>query len=416
MRESSKLEYKEAISNSFLKTVSAYANYGTGDIVFGVADDGRTVGIANPEKTCLDIENRINDSLDPVPEYTMKIDQKTGVITLTVFEGLYKPYLYKAKAYRRNDSATVPVDRLALGRLVLEGQNSSFEELPAKNQSLTFHTLETKLKDALHLAEVTRDTWKTLELYKDGTGFNHAGELLADTNDFCGIDIVRFGENINILLDRETFARRSVLTQYEQAVALYKKYYQYERIEGSYRKTVVLVPEAAFREAIANALVHRAWDVDAHINVAMFPDKIEITSPGGLPKGLREEDYRRGGISVLRNRILGGVFFRLHMIEAFGTGIRRIHEAYRNSAPLPAFSVTEDTIQITLPTAKETDTFTEDERKVYEVVKGRTVSSTEVAEKTNFGKTKTITLLKKLTSDGFIRTTGKGRGTKYTGT
>ena len=131
MRESKYLEYKESVTNTFLKTVSAYANYGSGEIVFGIADDGQIIGIDDPEKTCLDIENRINDSVDPVPEYTLSINGKTSVITLRVMEGIHKPYLYKAKAYRRNDSATIPVDRLELSRLVLEGQNMSFEELPA---------------------------------------------------------------------------------------------------------------------------------------------------------------------------------------------------------------------------------------------------------------------------------------------
>jgi len=120
MKESRSIEFKETLTNTFLKTVSAYANYGTGQILFGITDEGTNKGVENPEQACLDIENRINDSLDPVPEYVLAINEKTSVITLKVFEGLHKPYLYKAKAYRRNDSATVAVDRLSLTRLILE--------------------------------------------------------------------------------------------------------------------------------------------------------------------------------------------------------------------------------------------------------------------------------------------------------
>ena len=98
MRESKSLEYKETITNTFLKTVSAYANFGTGKIVFGISDDGTVKGIDNLKQACLDIENRINDSLDPVPEYTLDINKRTSVITLIVFEGMKKPYLYKSKA------------------------------------------------------------------------------------------------------------------------------------------------------------------------------------------------------------------------------------------------------------------------------------------------------------------------------
>lgn len=414
MKESKCLEYKESVTNTFLKTVSAYANYGTGKIVFGIADDGSVKGIENLRQTCLDIETRINDSIDPVPEYTLDVDEKLSVITLTVSEGLHKPYLYKAKAYRRNDTATIVVDRLALTRLILEGQNISFEETTAKNQDLRFTILEEKLKSVLHLETVSLDTLKTLELYKEGQGYTVAGELLADQNGFKGIDAVRFGDTINILLDRETYEHESILKQYDQALNMYRKYYQYEEIQGSIRKTVLLIPEEAYREAIANALVHRTWDVDSHTNVAMFPDRIEITSPGGLPRGVSEEEYERGGISLLRNRVIGSIFFRLHLIERFGTGIRRIKETYRNSDKKPIFAISENAIRITLPVLQAHNGLDADANKVYMAIKGKTVSSSDVVEATGFGKTKVIDILKKLVAQGFILTTGNGRGTRYT--
>ena len=211
MRESKNLEFKESVTNTFLKTVSAFANYGTGKILFGVMDNGVVKGIENPEKVCLDIENRINDSLDPVPEYILEINERTSVITLTVSEGLHKPYLYKAKAYRRNDSATVPVDRLSLTRLILEGQNLSFEESVARNQELHFAVLERKLKTVLHLENVTPDTLKTLELYKDGEGFTVAAELLADQNSFSGIDM-RYLCIVNIINMNKSMAVKGKLS------------------------------------------------------------------------------------------------------------------------------------------------------------------------------------------------------------
>ena len=414
MRESRSLEFKENLTNTFLKTVSAYANYGTGEIQFGIADDGTVKGLDNPEKTCLEIENRINDSIDPVPEYSLSINERTSVITLKVFEGLHKPYLYKSKAYRRNDSATIPTDRLELSRLILEGQNSSYEELPATNQQLRFQVLEEKLAKILNIQSFSVDTWKTLELYRDDIGYNKAGELIADSNGFPGIDLVRFGDSISIILDRETLDRRSILKQYDQALDFYRKYYQYEEIKGSLRQTVVLIPEEAFREAIANALVHRTWDVEANIGVAMFPDKIEITSPGGLPRGVSEEDYIRGGISILRNRIIGNIFFRLRMIEKFGTGIRRIVETYKDSSIKPTFTTTDNTIRITLPVLQLRNDLSADENKIYILLKGKEMPSSMIAEATGFGKSKTVGILNKLVKAGYVQVSGTGRGTKYT--
>ena len=396
MRESKNLEFKESVTNTFLKTVSAFANYGTGKILFGVMDNGVVKGIENPEKVCLDIENRINDSLDPVPEYILEINERTSVITLTVSEGLHKPYLYKAKAYRRNDSATVPVDRLSLTRLILEGQNLSFEESVARNQELHFAVLERKLKTVLHLENVTPDTLKTLELYKDGEGFTVAAELLADQNSFSGIDMIRFGDSINILLDRELHERESILTQYDAALSMYRKYYQYEQINGSERETVILIPEAAYREAVANALVHRTWDVETNIHVEMFPDKIEITSPGGLPQGVTKEEYLRGGLSVLRNRIIGNLFFRLHLIERFGTGIRRIKESYKDNDRKPIFEVFENSIKIMLPVMDACNALTADENRIYLLIKRKALPSSSLVEETGFGKTKVVSIFRLL--------------------
>lgn len=413
MRETKDLEYKEAISNTFLKTVSAFANYGTGSIKFGIKDDGTIIGIKNPKQACLDIENRINDSIDPVPDYSLSIHEKSGVITLRVEEGMHKPYLYKAKAYKRNDSATIEVDRLELTRLVLEGENLSYEETPAKTQMLSFKILEEKLREALNLNEVTQDTLKTLELYTEKTGYNVAGELLADENSFCGIDMVRFGDSISVLMDRERYEHVSVLAQYDKALALYRKYYSYEEIRGSLREKKELIPEAAFREAVANAIVHRAWDIRAYITVSMFPDRIEITSPGGLPKGMSREGYLSGGISILRNRIIANVFFRLNMIEQFGTGIRRINETYRDSAKKPTYEILSESIRMVLPVIGGKQELTEDENAVYDFVKGHSVSSSAVVEATGFGKNKTVAILKKLVTKGYIAKEGNGRGLKY---
>lgn len=108
MKETKTLEYKEKITNTFLKTVSAYANYETGVIKFGITDSDEVVGLTDPKVTCLNIENKINDSIDPRPNFELTIEAH-NVIALKVFEGLEKPYLYKGKAYKRNDTATIYV-------------------------------------------------------------------------------------------------------------------------------------------------------------------------------------------------------------------------------------------------------------------------------------------------------------------
>ena len=141
MRETRTTEFKEEITNTFLKTVSAFSNYDGGEIFFGIDDNGNVKGLTDVKQACLDIENKINDSITPQPDYTLELQNNERTINLTIKSGLQKPYLYRSKAYKRNDTATIEVDRLELSRLILEGKNIRFEELPCEDQELTFDTL-----------------------------------------------------------------------------------------------------------------------------------------------------------------------------------------------------------------------------------------------------------------------------------
>ena len=253
MRETRTIEFKETITNTFLKTVSAFSNYNGGIIFFGVDDEGEIKGITDVKQACLDIENKINDSISPQPNYTLEIQNNDQIIKLIVKAGIQKPYLYKSKAYKRNDTATIEVDTLELSRLILEGHNICYEELPCKRQELSFEILKDKLKERIQIETFNRDTLKTLNLYDDANGYNNAAGLLADKNHFPGIDIVKFGENISVIQKRSTYENVSILEVYEKSINVFRDYYQYELIQGADRKKVEKIPEAAFREAIANA-------------------------------------------------------------------------------------------------------------------------------------------------------------------
>jgi ATP-dependent DNA helicase RecG len=414
MKESNVLEFKENMTNTFLKTVSAYANYRTGKIQFGITDEGVVAGVSNPSDMCLDIENKINDSIVPQPNFSMSINRLNHVITLMVEEGANKPYLYKGKAYKRNDTATVEVDNFELKRLVLAGINMNFEDLKAGLQQLNFKKLGECLADKLGVHAVTDDVLRTLGLITKKKEYNNAAELLADTNSFTGIDIVKFGRDINEIDDRATFTNISILSQYEETVNLYKKYYQKEVINGISRKNVEILPEVAFREAVANALVHREWDIKAHIKISMYQDRIEIASQGGLPYGLSREEYLRGNISSLRNPIIGNVFYRLNYIEMFGTGIRRINEAYKKNDIHPNFETFNNSIVITLPVISSITKLSTNEDSIYKIFSsGKQLASSEIAEITGYSKNKVLRLLRRLVDKKYVQVIGTGRGTKY---
>ena len=414
MKESKELELKSTITNTFLKTVSAFSNYNSGKIIFGVDDNGKIIGLENIEELCLDLENKINDNISPKPDFRFIKDTKKNIITLIVEEGLNKPYLYKGKAYKRNDTSTVEVDKVELNRLTLLGLNQYYEELKARKQDLEFKVLKKELEEKLLLKNFSKDVLKTLNLYDDKNGYNNAAELLADKNTFSGVDIAKFGKSIDEILDRNLFVNISIILQYQKTLEAFNRYYKYEQILGSERIEKELIPEKAFREVIANALIHRTWDVNSNIRISMYEDKIEVSSPGGLPSGISEKEYLNGQISQLRNPILANIFFRLKYVEMFGTGIRRINESYKKFAVKPNFEIFENSIKITLPITKTELFLTTDEKIIMDILeKGNILSSSEILEKVEFKKDKLNRILKNLIQKNYIDVIGNGRGTKY---
>lgn len=419
MKEKFNLELKKEITKTFLKTVSAYSNYNDGQIIFGIDDNGNLVGTDHVEDQCLRIENMINDSIDPAPSFKIeveKIDEKT-IIKLNVIKGRDTPYYYKGKAYKRSDTSTLEVDRFELRRLAIEGINMDYEERRASSQDLNFQILESKLKEKAGIEKINLDILKTLNLYNKDGYYNIAAELLADDNDmeFSGLDIVRFGKDISQILYRETISKKSLLSQYDRVIEIFEQYYQYEQIEGYKRVKKELIPKEAFRESLANAIVHRVWDINSHIQISMYEDRIEINSPGGLPEGISKDEYLYGNISVLRNPVIAGVFYRLDIIEKFGTGIMRISKEYANSISKPSFDISRNSICIRLPVIdiNKLD-LSEEEAFVLNILKDEIeLSRGEIDKKSGFNKSKTLRIINNLAEKNIVQKLGKGPGTTY---
>ena len=419
-REKYDLEFKEKISRTFLKTVSVFSNYNDGKIIFGINDDGHVIGLETTDEECLKIENMINDSLDPMPDYKLELKDLEGkhIIILSVFKGTDTPYYYKGKSYRRSNTSTLEVERLELNRLVMAGINVDYEEKKSSKQDLNFRTLESKLKKIVGIESLSLDILKTLNLYNKDGYYTIAGELLSDESDrnFPGIDIVRFGKDINQILYRETLKNTSLLDQYDKTIEIFERYYQYEEIEGYDRVKKELIPREAFRESLANGIVHRLWDIQRHIQISMHKDRIEINSPGGLPIGISKEEYLKGNVSLLRNPIIAGVFYRLKFIEQFGTGVMRIRDEYRQSISKPKFEITENNIRIILPLVERDESnLSEDEVVIYNLLNaGVELSRGELDEKSGFSKSKTLRIVNKLVDKRIVQKIGGGPGTRYT--
>jgi ATP-dependent DNA helicase RecG len=158
------------------------------------------------------------------------------------------------------------------------------------------------------------------------------------------------------IADKLDLKNLSILEQFYRSMDFFQKHIQVsERINGPYRETIEEVPIVAYREAVSNAIVHRDYMHPGAIKVEFFNDRIEITSPGGLPPNITEEEYIDGRISIIRNRVVTDIFLRLNIIEKLATGIRRIKEHYVDNVQKPVFDVKQNSIRIILPKNQRSD-------------------------------------------------------------
>ena len=416
MSESRTLEYKEDLTKSYLKTVSAFANYDGGSIIFGVRDNGEAIGIENPEKLRLSVENQINDNIRPRPRYLLEQYEEEGkaLVELKVEAGLQPPYYYQKKAYTRNDTSTIEVSDYELNDLILKGRNLTYDKLPSPNQNLTFNKLTDTFQNETNNTLSTNDLPAILGLYTSGSGYNNAGLLFSDQNRFPGIRIVKFGKDENTIWLRRDLENISIIEMMENALETYRQQYQPEKIEGAKRIIKPMIPEESYREAVANALVHRNWAIDAPILIKMYPDKITISSPGALVEGVEPDAYLRGAMSKFRNPVIGWIFLRLGYVEGLSTGVMRINAPYANACQKPEFEFLSNALVITLPVPNDTPHLTSEQNQIYQLFKtNRELSLKEIQKLTGFSSSVARSNTNFLVQNNILERVGGGPKTRY---
>lgn len=433
--ETKTMEYKKEYSKTILKTVSAFSNYYDGEIVIGIDDSLNIVGVEDPVSLKLSIENTINDSIIPKPYFEIMdnlIDNK-NIIILKVFSGENTPYTYMGKAYRRLDTSTIAVDKNEYENLILRGRNLSYDSLPFDGKKLEFQYLNNIIVERLEIGSLTTDIMKTLELISNDK-FNIGAALLSDKNPISNsrLSLIKFEDEYKLnIKDRLFLENVSIIEQYEKSIDFFKKHINVnDVIDGAYRKTIEEVPLVAFREALANAIVHREYMIDSDIRVEFFDDRIEVVSPGGLPPGISEEEYLDGRISIPRNKIIANVFLRLGIIERLATGIRRIKGYYKLYDVSPKFQISPNSIKVILPKVisdsimvKENQVNWTNERmnelNEFEIIileylnRNLTISRKQAEDLAGLKKTQTVQILNQLMDKDLIIRVGRGKDIFY---
>jgi len=189
----------------------------------------------------------------------------------------------------------------------------------------------------------------------------------------------------------------------------------YEEVSNGRRVKRVMIPRDAFREALANAIVHQDFMIHANIRIEFWDDYIEIISPGGLPDGITVEQFQSGKLSILRNEVIASVFQRLNIIESFATGIQRIRRLYLEFSEEPKFQVHGNSISVVLPRINYERKELLDTRtaEILTFLENGSKTRLEIQEILQLGRTKVNDYLVLLQDLGMIEKTGNGRGTRY---
>ena len=373
--ESEKTEFKEnAKTNTYIKTVVAFANGNGGKIVFGVKDNKEIVGVENEFEVMDGIINAISDSCYPmiVPDISLHTLENKTVILVEIEGGKKKPYYLKSKGvqkgtYIRSGATTRIIEEdYVLKELVLEGENKYFDQQVCHGESVSDEEIEKfcewleKLarknsENDTEIRKITRNTllsWKVLE-EKNGRIFpTNAYILLSGKENWevsrkiqCG---VFKGETRSIFVDKKEF-EGSIIMQLEKA-------YQYvlEKINlgsdivGIYRVDKYEIPPKSIREVIANAVIHRSYLEPNDIQIALYDNRLEITSPGMLLSGVNVKRMKEG-YSKLRNRAIASVFAYVNIIEKWGSGIPRIMNEIREyGLQEPEFIIFENDFRVNI--------------------------------------------------------------------
>jgi len=419
-QESNNLELKKEYTRSYLKTVCAFANERDGKIIFGIDDSGKVIGLPNSKELRLRTEQAINTTIRPVPLFTLMTEtvESKEIVILTVFRGDELPYSYDGKFYKRADTSTVVADGSTIKKWLTKISDITFDEQPTEAKDLTFNILSKALKKKTGATDFNESSLKVLGL-KNGESFTNAGKFFSDRSTFLfGCDVVQFGKTRSDFLKRERFTGISLLKQFDKVLAFFDNlYHDYDSVVGSFRIKRIMIPPVAFREALANALVHRDYRFPANIQVEFWNDRVVLTSPGGLPHGMTKEMYLQGNISSLRNPIIAMIFLRLGIIESFGTGVTRMREAYQSFSESPKFEILGTAVRITLPVIDYESSSNElqelREREIINMLEDSGKSRADIQKTLQLGDTYTIKLLNRMIEQKKILRVGTGKNTKY---
>lgn len=355
-QETETVELKSIVLDDIKKEIIAFANCNGGTVYVGIADDGTVLGVENADECALQISNMVRDAVKP--DITLFIHYKTldcegkAVVAVNIQRGTNRPYYLAKKGLRpegvyvRQGYSSVPATDTVIRQMIKETDGDSFENMRSINQELTFEVTKKEFeKRNLAFGQPQKQTLKLVSA--DGI-YTNLGLLLSEQCPHTIKAAVFEGINQNVFKDRREFSG-SLMQQLNE---VYDYIDFHNQTHATFQKLLRIdtrdYPEVAVREALLNSLVHRDYSFRASTLISIYEDRIEFVSIGGLLPGMELDDLMMG-VSVCRNAHLANVFYRLQLIEAYGTGMKKIMGAYAGAPVQPQITATNNAFKIILP-------------------------------------------------------------------
>ena len=426
-QEAETVELKERYTEGIKKELVAFANSNGGTLYVGVQDDGEVVGLDDIDGTSLQISNCIRDSIRPdltmfISYRTIQVDSKQ-VLSVKVERGTGRPYYLASKGLRslgvyvRQGTFSVPASESAIRKLIKENDGDVFESMRTTEQELSFSRLETEFSE--RRIEFGRTQMRTMGLVNGDGLYTNLALMLSDQCPHIIKAAVFRGDSPSEFQDRQEFSG-SILKQLEDAYSYLNMNNRTSSvIKGLHRIDSREYPEDALREALLNAVVHRDYSNLASTFVNVYSNRVEIVSYGGLAGDITISDALNG-LSVCRNRKLAEIFYRLNLIEAYGTGLIKIQNSYSDRRRRPEFIAAPCSFKVVLPNmnveGKEnySEIVSDSDRAILKYIPRQgSASRAEIEGITGTSPATTVRQLGKLSGSGLIKVVGKGKNTRY---
>ena len=338
--ETNRIENKEQLNEDFEQEVIAFLNYKEGGIIYvGINKNGQVVGVENTDLTQLQIKDRIKNNIQPstlglFDVIVETIDDKE-VIKVVISSGTEKPYYLRKKGrtsegcYVRVGSSKERMTERMIDDMYAKRVKHTLKEIDSPRQELTFNQLKIYYEE--HGLKLNDNFLQNLDLLTSEGKYNYNAFLLADENNIS-IKLVKYvGTNKLELLENMEYGNRCLITATQRLLdRLDVENTTYAKIEYFGRKEQEKIDSKALKEAVINAIVHNDYSYGNSPIVELYSDRVEITSAGGLPQELSQEEFLEG-VTAPRNKELIRVFKDVELIENIGSGVLRILDAYDKS-------------------------------------------------------------------------------------